>query len=90
MARNWSTKTFKSGNSVAVRIPKALGIKEGEEVVIAPHPDGAFSFWRASDARSVFMSLFGSMSPGYMEDGRGDTDQVERDWDPSTRRPDAA
>ena len=27
-----TTKTFKSGNSVAVRLPKALGIREGTEV----------------------------------------------------------
>jgi antitoxin VapB len=27
-----TTRTFKSGNSVAVRLPKALGIKEGTEV----------------------------------------------------------
>lgn len=77
------TKVFKSGNSVAVRIPKELGIKEGEEVVITPHPDGSFSFWRASDARRVFMSLYGSMSPGYMQKGRGDTEQEGRIWDGS-------
>jgi len=27
-----TTKTFKSGNSIAVRLPKALGIKEGTEM----------------------------------------------------------
>lgn len=27
-----TTKTFKSGNSVAVRLPKVLGIKEGTEM----------------------------------------------------------
>ena len=27
-----TTRTFKSGNSVAVRLPKALGIKEGTEM----------------------------------------------------------
>lgn len=26
------TRTFKSGNSVAIRLPKALGIKEGTEM----------------------------------------------------------
>ena len=29
-----TTKTFKSGNSVAVRLPKELGIREGVEVEI--------------------------------------------------------
>ncbi len=80
MIRQWRTKTFKSGNSVAVRIPKSVGLKEGEELAIATHLDGSFSLWRASDSRRVFMSLYGSMSPGYMADGRGDTEQGERDW----------
>ena len=29
-----TTKTFKSGNSVALRLPKALGIKEGTEMTV--------------------------------------------------------
>ena len=29
-----TTRTFKSGNSIAVRLPKALGIKEGTEMRI--------------------------------------------------------
>lgn len=28
------TRTFKSGNSVALRLPKALGIKEGTEMSV--------------------------------------------------------
>lgn len=74
------TKTFKSGNSVALRLPKALGLNEGDEVTVVPHADGSFTFWRREDARQVFMSLYGSMSPGFMADGRGDIEQAERDW----------
>lgn len=29
-----TTKTFKSGNSVAVRLPKALGVEAGTEVCV--------------------------------------------------------
>lgn len=29
-----TTKTFKSGNSVAVRLPKALGVEPGVEMVV--------------------------------------------------------
>ena len=29
-----TTRTFKSGNSVAVRLPKALGIEAGREMVV--------------------------------------------------------
>ncbi len=32
MAKEIRAKTFKSGNSVALRLPKALGIKEGVEM----------------------------------------------------------
>lgn len=29
-----TTKTFKSGNSVAVRLPKALGVEPGVEMIV--------------------------------------------------------
>ena len=34
MTREIRAKTFKSGNSVALRLPKALGIKEGTEMSV--------------------------------------------------------
>jgi antitoxin VapB len=34
MTKEIRAKTFKSGNSVALRLPKALGIKEGTEMVV--------------------------------------------------------
>lgn len=74
------TKTFKSGNSVALRLPKALGLSEGDEVTIVPHRDGSFTFYRKNDAKRVFMSLYGAFSPGFMADGRDDIEQEERDW----------
>lgn len=35
-----TTKAFKSGNSVALRLPKALGIKPGTEMRIRKEGDG--------------------------------------------------
>lgn len=81
MGREWKAKSFKSGNSVALRLPKELGIVEGDEVRIVPHSDGSFSFWRTLDAKRVFLALAGSMSPGFMKDGRGDIEQGPRAWD---------
>lgn len=81
MTREWKMKTFKSGNSVALRLPKAMGFVEGDEVVVVPHSDGTFSFWKESEGLNVLMSLYGSMSPGFMKDGRGDIEQDDRDWD---------
>ncbi|PKP93512.1 MAG: AbrB/MazE/SpoVT family DNA-binding domain-containing protein [Alphaproteobacteria bacterium HGW-Alphaproteobacteria-16] len=34
MGEEYRAKTFKSGNSVALRLPKALGIKEGMEMTV--------------------------------------------------------
>lgn len=34
MTKEVRAKTFKSGNSVALRLPKALGIKEGTEMTV--------------------------------------------------------
>ena len=34
MSKEIRAKTFKSGNSVALRLPKALGIKEGVEMTV--------------------------------------------------------
>ena len=34
MSKEVRAKTFKSGNSVALRLPKALGIKEGVEMKV--------------------------------------------------------
>ena len=90
MAQEYRGKVFKSGNSLALRLPKAFGFVDGEDVIVVPHDDGSFSFWRHSDARSVFMALYGSMSPGFMANGRGDIEQEERDWVRPSARPEAA
>lgn len=80
MAREWKTKTFKSGNSVAVRLPKALGFVEGDELAIVPHADGSLSVWKESRNLEMLMSLYGAFSNGFMADGRGDIEQAEYDW----------
>jgi len=34
MVKQFRAKTFKSGNSVALRLPKGLGIEEGREMMV--------------------------------------------------------
>ena len=34
MAKEYKAKVFKSGNSVALRLPKELGLKEGQTMVL--------------------------------------------------------
>ncbi len=84
--QEWMTKSFKSGNSVALRLPKGLGFVEGEDVAIVPHEDGSFTFWKAADDGTILDRLFGSFSESFMAAGRGDIEQGDRSWDiPDTR-----
>ena len=39
MSKVFSAKTFKSGNSVALRLPAALGVQPGREMLIAGDAD---------------------------------------------------
>jgi antitoxin VapB len=34
MSKEYRARTFKSGNSVALRLPKGLGVKEGVEMIV--------------------------------------------------------
>ena len=34
MSNEYRAKVFKSGNSVALRLPKALGLKDGDEMIL--------------------------------------------------------
>lgn len=43
MSEEYRAKVFKSGNSVALRLPKALGLKEGTEVIVREER-GEYSF----------------------------------------------
>ena len=36
MSKEYRAKIFKSGNSVALRLPKALGLVAGDEIVADP------------------------------------------------------
>lgn len=80
MSKQHRAKVFKSGNSNALRLPRELGIAEGEDMVIVAHGDGRFTMWKQGDELEVLMSLYGSMSPGFMKEGRGDIEQEERGW----------
>ncbi|MBD3762195.1 AbrB/MazE/SpoVT family DNA-binding domain-containing protein [Rhizorhabdus sp.] len=49
MSEEYRAKVFKSGNSVALRLPKALGLKEGTEVIVR-EARGEYSFRPADEA----------------------------------------
>lgn len=74
-----TTRAFKNGNSQAVRIPADLAYdrtdieleieREGDEIRIRP----------ARRSLSGVLSKFAKFAPEFMEEGRGDQEQNERD-----------
>lgn len=48
MSEEYRAKVFKSGNSLALRLPKALGLKEGAEMVVREEAQG-FHFEAVSE-----------------------------------------
>lgn len=86
MTKEYRARVFKSGNSFALRLPRELGLGEGEELVVVPHDGGRFTLWKHGESLAVLMSLYGTMSPNFMKDGRGDIEQEERDWQRSAAK----
>jgi antitoxin VapB len=85
MSKEYRAKVFKSGNSLALRLPKGLGVGEGDDVVIAGHDDGSFSFWKEDNSLDVLLGLYGAFSAGFMSEGRGDIEQVDYAWHEAAR-----
>ena len=74
-------RAFKSGNSIAVRIPRELGVIEsaGEVEIervgsaLMIRPVGAGGLGRV-------MNKFAAFPRGFMADGREPNEERERDW----------
>jgi antitoxin VapB len=60
-ATPYRVKVFKSGNSLALRLPKALGLQEGMEMELTAMPDGHYSLQsiKAPEARLDISSFWG-------------------------------
>lgn len=80
MGNEYRAKVFKSGNSVALRLPKALGIAEGTEMCVR-EVAGKFSFEPVNAPRRKIdlAGIYGSI-PGLKPLSR-----EERQFDPSPR-----
>ncbi len=83
MAKEYRAKVFKSGNSVALRLPKALGIAEGAEMTVR-EDSGKFIFEPYSPApRKIDLTgIYGSI-PGLKLLDREDRvfESSPRPWD---------
>ncbi len=77
MTKEYRAKVFKSGNSVALRLPKALGIKAGEEMVVREER-GKFEFEPVEEKpdKIDLTGIYGAI-PGL---SRMIVEESERDW----------
>jgi antitoxin VapB len=81
MTKEYRAKVFKSGNSVALRLPKALSLKAGEEMVVREeHGKFAFEPAGATDDRIDLTGIWGS-SPGLKPVERLPMEPRELDWE---------
>jgi len=79
---NKITKTFKSGNSVAVRLPAALGVKPGTEVRVREE-QGRYIVEPVEEApdRIDLGGIFASVpGPATMVREPDDFEDLPRDW----------
>lgn len=64
VTKEYRAKVFKSGNSLALRLPKALGIEEGTEMVVREER-GEFHFGPADKSKAkIDVSGFWGKAPG--------------------------
>jgi len=87
MSEDYKAKVFKSGNSLALRLPKALGLQEGQEMILREER-GRFVFEPLATTRKIDVSKFAGKAPWLKEIGREDFEDSPRDWHllgPATR-----
>lgn len=64
MGKEYRAKVFKSGNSLALRLPKALGLEEGSEMVLREMPQGFVAEPAEQSRRKIDISGFAGKAPG--------------------------
>ncbi len=79
-----TTRTFKSGNSVAVRLPKALGVRPGTEVVVREQR-GSYIVEPVKyndPSKKIDLSGIYASIPGFSSLIRddGDYEDIPREW----------
>jgi antitoxin VapB len=81
------TKVFKSGNSLAVRIPRELAVA-GESDEVELERVGNTLVIRPAGGRSLaaLVDVFAGFPAGFMAEGRAPQDQRPRDWVGAGRR----
>ena len=81
MAKEYRAKVFKSGNSLALRLPKALGLEEGTEMIVREE-HGEFRFEPAEKPKAkIDVSGFAGKAPWLKVPPRADFEERKLDWE---------
>lgn len=83
-----TTRTFKSGNSVAVRLPKALGIEAGTEMRVREEQGKYVLEPVEQEAKRIDVSKFAGKAPWLkpLTPGEREFEDSPRDWHPLTQK----
>ncbi|WP_448664999.1 AbrB/MazE/SpoVT family DNA-binding domain-containing protein [Sphingomonas sp. CJ20] len=84
MTKEYRAKTFKSGNSVALRLPKGMGIEPGREMRVREEA-GKFTIEPAETKRRIDVSKFWGKAPELALPPREDFDDPPRAWNGDAR-----
>ena len=88
MAKEYRAKIFKSGNSLALRLPKALGLEEGTEMIVR-EDCGEFRFEPADKPKAkIDVSGFWGKAPWLKLPPRADVGERQLDWEGKKLKPD--
>jgi antitoxin VapB len=75
-AKVYRAKVFKSGNSLALRLPAALGLEAGMEMELKADPAGGYSLARLEPPRrKIDISGFAGKLPGFKPAPREDFEE---------------
>lgn len=75
MGKEYTAKSFKSGNSVAIRMPAALGIKPDREWTVIEKEGGLEVREKPAQKRRIDVSGFAGKAPGIKLAPRRDFDE---------------
>lgn len=77
MGKEYRAKVFKSGNSLALRLPKELGLKEGSTMVLREERAGFLVEPEEAPRRKIDISHLVGSIPGL---SREPFEYKDRDW----------
>lgn len=75
MGKEYRAKVFKSGNSLALRLPKDLGLKEGSTMVLREQASGFVAEPAEAPRKTIDISGFAGKLPGFKPAPREDFEE---------------